>query len=98
MIDSLQDWFASVCDGEWEHQYGIKIETVDNPGWCIEIELSGTLLDGQAYESQKVERSDNDWFITRVEDSKFIAGCGPSNLSEVVSEFKSWASSILGGV
>ena len=95
MIDSLQSWFTSVCDGEWEHQYGIKIESVDNPGWCVEIDLSGTSLDGHAYESRKVERGGNDWFMARVEDSKFIAGCGPSNLSEAIAEFKLWANGIL---
>jgi hypothetical protein len=28
----LEAWYASRCDGEWEHGYGISIETLDNPG------------------------------------------------------------------
>ena len=45
----LSNWFASQCDGEFEHAYGIRIESTDNPGWLIrfdadapeEIPLSG---------------------------------------------------------
>lgn len=40
----LQDWYIQNCDGDWEHCYGIKIETLDNPGWCIDIDLIGTNL------------------------------------------------------
>ncbi|TMB85990.1 MAG: hypothetical protein E6J45_14585 [Chloroflexi bacterium] len=28
----LQHWYLSRCDGEWEHQRGITIESLDNPG------------------------------------------------------------------
>lgn len=33
IFEWLQKWYKSQCDGDWEHEYGIKIETVDNPGW-----------------------------------------------------------------
>lgn len=26
----LQMWYVAQCDDEWEHAYGIKIETLDN--------------------------------------------------------------------
>jgi hypothetical protein len=46
LLQALQDWFARHCDGEWEHHHGIKIETCDNPGWWVKIDLVGTgLLD-----------------------------------------------------
>jgi hypothetical protein len=28
----LQGWYATQCDGDWEHEYGVSIETLDNPG------------------------------------------------------------------
>jgi hypothetical protein len=28
----LQQWYADHADGEWEHQNGITIATLDNPG------------------------------------------------------------------
>ncbi len=37
------------CDGEWEHDYGIKIETLDNPGWLVSIDLLGTDLEDKSF-------------------------------------------------
>ncbi len=42
ILRKLQNWYAAECDGDWEHQYGIKIDTIDNPGWRVEIELNFT--------------------------------------------------------
>ena len=41
-INWISTWFASQCDGDWEHENQIRIETLDNPGWDIVIDLSGT--------------------------------------------------------
>lgn len=37
----LQNWFAVQCDGVWEHAHGIKIDTLDNPGWTVHVDLEG---------------------------------------------------------
>lgn len=37
MLKALQQYYASHCDGEWEHQYGFALETCDNPGWLLKI-------------------------------------------------------------
>ena len=31
MMGFLQSWYQSQCDGDWEHEFGIRIETLDNP-------------------------------------------------------------------
>ncbi|RRJ95187.1 hypothetical protein Ga0100231_013590 [Opitutaceae bacterium TAV4] len=41
-LQRLSEWYASQCDGDWEHSYGFKISTLDNPGVAIEIDLFGT--------------------------------------------------------
>src|SRR5262245_45197449 len=38
-LERLQRWYDSRCDGRWEHDYGIEIETCDNPGWLVRIDL-----------------------------------------------------------
>jgi hypothetical protein len=40
----IQELYRSECNGDLEHQYGIKIETLDNPGWSVEIVLIGRKL------------------------------------------------------
>jgi hypothetical protein len=45
-LDDLHHWYLAQCDGDWEHSNGISIETLDNPGWSVKIDLSDTRLDG----------------------------------------------------
>lgn len=46
-FSGLIDWYLSNCDGDWEHVYGVKLETLDNPGWILTIDLAETDLDGK---------------------------------------------------
>jgi hypothetical protein len=32
ILQWLQSWYQSRCDGEWEHNYGVKIDTLDGNG------------------------------------------------------------------
>jgi hypothetical protein len=49
-LTRLQAWFASTCDGEREHHHGLSIITIDNPGWLVKIDLSGTPLLGRSFD------------------------------------------------
>jgi hypothetical protein len=31
-LEFIVAWFARHCDGDWEHDLGIRIATLDNPG------------------------------------------------------------------
>jgi len=42
-LRELQDWYLSQCDGDWEHQNGINIVSLDNPGWTVDIALAESL-------------------------------------------------------
>jgi hypothetical protein len=42
LLEWLQGWYRSQCNGDWEHCYELVIETLDNPGWSISIPLEGT--------------------------------------------------------
>ncbi len=91
-IGWLQDWYLSQCNDDWEHQFGIKVETLDNPGWKIEIDLSETELSEASFAPQRIERSANDWISCKVVDDKFQAACGPRNLTETLELFRQWVS------
>ena len=40
-LQLLQEWYVAQCDGDWEHSYGVKIDTLDNPGWSLKVDLVG---------------------------------------------------------
>lgn len=49
LLSALAQWYASQCNGEWEHHRGISIESCDNPGWWVKIDLEGTSLSGMSF-------------------------------------------------
>src|SRR5688500_11087080 len=86
----LQHWCLSQCDGDWEHGFGVHIETLDNPGWIVKINLIGTELEGQRFDRIKIERSEQDWILSWVEEDIFKCASGPLNLDESLSFFRTW--------
>ena len=88
----LQNWYRSVCNGDWEHTYGVFIDNIDNPGWRLQIDLTGTYLDGVAFDAIEIHRENvENWLVCKVEQGKFIAYCGPGNLVETLATFLDWA-------
>lgn len=93
ILERLQEWYSFQCDGDWEHYCGISIDNLDNPGWMVTIDLQETEVENKSFQEVKVERSENDWIICRVEDNKFKGDGGPRNLAEVLETFLNWAAS-----
>lgn len=90
VLTRLEEWFLQQCNDDWEHQYVIKVTTLDNPGWCLEVDLRGTPQSTKAYESIRLERSESDWIHCRVQEGRFEGFCGPRNLRETIEIFLDW--------
>ncbi len=91
VFKSLQKWYSQQCDGEWEHSYGISIETIDNPGWHVKINLEDTVIAEREFEEIRVDRNEDDWLICRVAEMNFVGIGGPLNLEEIISIFSDWS-------
>lgn len=95
LIPRLQRWYLAQCDGDWEHSLGVKIGTLDNPGWTLDIDLESTPLDGRSF--TRVERGldarepNVDWFTCFIEDKQFKGRGGPEKLAEMIAIFLNWA-------
>lgn len=85
----LQRWYSEQCDGDWEHSYGVRIDTLDNPGWILTVDLDETELSGLNIERVVVDRSDTDWVQYEASGGRFVACGGPFNLSELILQFLS---------
>ena len=86
----LEKWYRQQCNGDWEHQWGVKIDTLDNPGWTIKIGLNETRAEYRTLERVKITRAEDDWIQYWVEKKTFHAVCGPLNLSETIRIFVEW--------
>jgi len=89
-ISSLERWYLSQCNGEWEHGFGVHIDTLDNPGWTVRINLRDTKKQDAVLKRVRVDRSENDWIQYWVEKRDFHIACGPTNLSEAIDIFVRW--------
>ncbi len=88
IIEWLSNWYLSNCNGDWEHSYGITIETLDNPGFSVEIDLSETPFSELVYEYTIIENSETDWLSYKIENSVYY-GCGdPLKLKDIIHKFK----------
>jgi immunity protein 53 of polymorphic toxin system len=94
LLESLQYWYTKQCDGDWEHQYGIRIETLDNPGWAVQVDLSGTSLSEDVLPEMVEERSSSDWIRYSAENGVFRGFGGPNNLGTILERFFAWADAI----
>ncbi|MCL6737435.1 immunity 53 family protein [Streptomyces neyagawaensis] len=92
VLEWLQSWYASQCDGDWEHEWGVRIETLDNPGWLVKINLEETELADREYPRKRVTRDEPDWVVAWTSERTFHIACGPGNLTEALSLFRRWTS------
>jgi hypothetical protein len=89
-LSALENWYAGQCNGEWEHGPGIRINTLDNPGWRVHIPLRETKKQDTVLAMVKLTRTQDDWIIYWVEKREFQFACGPKNLSEAIDIFVGW--------
>ena len=90
LLNWLNEWYKSNCNGDWEHCYGIKIETLDNPGWSLSIDLLGTELEDKSFNKITITNSEDDWMFCKVEDNVFQADSDPNKLFKILEIFKLW--------
>ncbi|EJF54303.1 hypothetical protein SapgrDRAFT_2647 [Saprospira grandis DSM 2844] len=84
----IEDWFSFHCDGDWEHQYGFTIKTIESGGWSVQIDLIETLLEDTEIAWQLVKKSENDWYGLAIKDSVFTASGDLRKLSFLLHSFK----------
>jgi hypothetical protein len=83
VLREFQAWYAAQCDGDWEHSYGAAVSTLDNPGWRVVIDLTGTALAGKDFTEIRYGFNDEDAPTLRfdsagrilVDDPGFVAFC-----------------------
>ena len=86
LLQDLEKWFTSNCDGEWEHHGGVAIQTTDNPGWFLQFDFYDLEVGvSKEIEANNFRNSDRD-FVTFVYDEKkstLTIACGISNLGRL---------------
>ena len=113
-LQRLQEWYGKHCERvpwegpgldpsvPWEELYGVTIDTLDNPGWSVEIDLADTELESEPFERYvDQEAAEAEWLEcwrdlreshpTLPNGPVFRATCGPHRLDEALENFLDWA-------
>lgn len=90
ILDWIQNWFQKNAFDEWEHVYGVKIETLDNPGWLVKIDVRETPLENKPFDALSYDGGD-DWIFCDVKDCEFNGVGDPQKLKRILEIFRAWA-------
>lgn len=93
LLHFLEEWYESQCDEDWEHEFGIAIDTLDNPGWTLAIDLAGTECENQPFNEINWEKDENNWVQCNVVNNQFLGSGGPRNLQNLIQIFFDWRNS-----
>jgi hypothetical protein len=97
----LEKWYATQCNGTWEHQHGILVQSLDNPGWLVKIDLNGTNI--EKFASDQILRTTGVpptaanqnlggpiWMLCEIRDRKFNGAGDQSKLRDILDCFQNW--------
>jgi hypothetical protein len=93
----LAAWYAAQCDGTWEHRYGVSIQSTDNPGWWVKVDVVGTSLAGRTFETAEDGIDDGGhpvdvrWLRCYLEKDVWNGAGDQTRLPEIVERFCVWA-------
>jgi len=97
VLSGLTQWYSNHCDGEREHHHGITMQTTDNPGWWVKIDLTDTELAGRAFPPIREGVGPDGfpaqprWLDCRVQETKWHGAGDESRLAEIIGHFLAWA-------
>jgi hypothetical protein len=101
-LEWLERWYEAQCRGEWAHDKGVNIQTLDNPGWLMKVDLQGTDLEGRMADAL-VERSGDppgegngyvggdDWMECVITEGRFVGAGDPRKFRAILRCFRVWA-------
>ncbi len=94
---SANDYFAMLVDfhqrnlkNDLKYDYGIEIETLDNPGWRVRIYMRGLKENKRPFYAVEREISPEDWIHCKIEKGVFKGYGDTEKLEEVFRIFFEW--------
>jgi Immunity protein 53 len=89
-LEWLQDWYQRQCDGDWEHNEGIRLESLRQPGWRLTISLEGTSAENTAPNRMNFDTSGGEWIDCTLDGGRFEGAGDPRRLEQIIGVFRKW--------
>ena len=89
-LEWLEDWYQRQCDGAWEHNQGIHLESLHRPGWRLTINLEGTSAQDALPNRLSLDTSGEEWIDCTISASRFEGAGDPHRLEQIIGIFRRW--------
>jgi hypothetical protein len=89
-LEWLEDWYQRQCNGDWEHRHGMQLQTLENPGWHLTINLSGTSAANALPQRLSLDTPCGDWIVCSIGDERFDGLGDPRKLEQIIGVFRQW--------
>lgn len=92
-IDNLEwlgNWYQEQCDGEWEHNRGVRLETLDPRGWELTIHLTGTSAENAEPQRLSFDSTAGEWIACSISPEQFRGAGDPRRLEQIIGIFRKW--------
>lgn len=89
-LEWLEDWYQRQCDGAWEHNEGIRLESLCRPGWRLTISLEGTSAQGAPPNRMNFDSSGGEWIDCTLKEGRFEGTGDPRRLEQIIGVFRKW--------
>lgn len=96
-VKKLMQWYSEQCNGLWEHRFGVSIESTDNPGWWVKIDIPATLApepvdtiltqNGMPSSEGTVTKVSPEWIVCRIHNGQFDGAGDPGSLVRIIEVF-----------
>jgi hypothetical protein len=100
----VESWYGRQCNGDWEHQRGLKVDTLDNPGWMLKVDLQGTDLAAFSLPDRDLGSSGTGtdgrpvaprWFHSQIRGGQYVAAGSADRLVDLFIAFRTWAMKVV---
>lgn len=92
-LEWLDRWYQQQCNGEWEHRDGVRLATLERPGWKLTIHLRGTSAENTAPQKLSLDSSGGDWIACSISSDRFEGAGDPRKLEQIIGIFRRWVDS-----
>jgi|HubBroStandDraft_1064217.scaffolds.fasta_scaffold273794_1 hypothetical protein len=89
-LEWLEDWYQSQCNGDWENSRGMRLESLNDPGWRLTIHLDGTSAANSRPQQLNLDTPCGEWINCSISEDRFQGSGDPRKLEQIIGIFRHW--------
>lgn len=89
-LEWLDGWYQRQCNGEWEHRQGVQLEALEQRGWQLTIQLTGTSAENARPQKLRLDTTTGDWIACSISPERFEGAGDLKKLEQIIGVFRQW--------